>query len=112
MKRSELRSYSERPNNLKNIRIVPESPINEDFDFICSSGKGEKFRKVALAVASSRGPTCENRKIMRRNRGDIGGVVDFFSETIKNKNSYKILKSKKLYVNYDIEPKKKEKLLK
>ncbi len=107
LKRSELRSYSERPNNLKNIRIVPESPINKDFDFICSSGKGEKFRKVALAVASSRGPTCENRKIMRRNRGDIGGVVDFTTEKTIQKNSYKIMKSKRFYINYDIEPKKK-----
>ena len=107
LKELNKRSHSERPYQIGNIDF--ESPQTEkEFDFV-SSNNGERFRKVALALVSSRGPTCENRKIMRKNRGDIGGVVDFFSETIKNKNSYKILKSKKLYVNYDIEPKKKRK---
>ena len=110
LKELNRRSHSERPYQIGNIDY--ESPQTEkEFDFV-SSNNGEKFRKVALALVSSRGPTCENRKIMRKNRGDIGGVVDFFTETLKNKNSYKIFKSKRLYINYDIEPKKKEMLLK
>ena len=107
LKELNRRSHSERPYQIGNIDF--ESPQTEkEFDFVLSNN-GEKFRKVALALVSSRGPTCENRIIMRKNRGDIGGVVDFFSETLKNKNSYKILKSKRLYINYEIEPKKKKK---
>ena len=102
------RSCSERPSKLENVQIFSESPIiDKDFDLIYSSENGERFRKVALAVASSRGPTCEDRKIMRKNRGDIGGVVDFWTEKNLKKSMYKIVKMKRQYINYDIEPQKK-----
>ena len=36
----------------------------------------DKFRKVTMAMIHSLGPTCEDRKITRKMRNEIGGVVD------------------------------------
>ena len=43
-------------------------------------------------MISSKGPTCEDRPILRRMRLEKGGVVDLAQEEMK-KNKFKIKKS-------------------
>jgi hypothetical protein len=88
----------------KNISLKNENK-NDKTLILNNSGK---FKKVTLAMVSSKGRNCEDRKIMRRNRYDIGGVVDFSTEKTKKKSPYKIIKCKRFRINYDIDPKKKK----
>ena len=88
----------------KNISLKNENK-NDKTLILNNSGK---FKKVTLAMVSSKGRNCEDRKIMRRNRYDIGGVVDFSTEKTKKKSPYKIIKFKRFRINYDIDPKKKK----
>ena len=88
----------------KNISLKNENK-NDKTLILNNSGK---FKKVTLAMVSSKGRNCEDRKIMRRNRYDIGGVVDFSTEKTKKKSPYKIIKCKRFRINYDISPKKKK----
>ena len=58
----------------------------------------DKFRKVTMAMIHSLGPTCEDRKITRKMRNEIGGVVDLRRE-INPVNNYKIKKAKRFWIN-------------
>ena len=49
-----------------------------------------RFLYVSLAMISSKGPSCEDRPILRRMRMDKGGVVDLAQEERK-KNKFKIV---------------------
>ena len=68
----------------------------------------DKFRKVTMAMISSYGPTCEDRKITRKMRGELGGVVDLRQE-ISPVNNYKIKKVRRFGFNLkkEINPKTK-----
>ena len=68
----------------------------------------DKFKKVTMAMISSYGPTCEDRKITRKMRNEIGGVVDLRHE-INPINIYKIKKFKRygFNLNKEINPKTK-----
>jgi hypothetical protein len=69
----------------------------------------EKFRKVTLAMISSLGPTCEDRKITRKMRSEIGGVVDLRQE-LNPVNTYKIKKFQRYGYNLNIKVNPKTKL--
>ena len=58
----------------------------------------DKFRNVTMAMISSYGPTCEDRKVTRKMRNEIGGVVDLRQE-INPINNYKIKKVKRFGYN-------------
>ena len=68
----------------------------------------DKFKKVTMAMISSYGPTCEDRKITRKMRSEIGGVVDLRQE-LNPVNNYKIIKAKRLgfNLNKEVNPKTK-----
>ena len=56
--------------------------------------RGNKFLYVSLAMLSAKGPTAEDRTILRRMRIDKGGVVDLAQEKIQNKSKFKIKKAR------------------
>ena len=68
----------------------------------------DKFRRVTMAMISSLGPTCEDRKITRKMRSEIGGVVDL-RQDLSPLNTYKIKKfQRKGYnLNKEVNPKTK-----
>ena len=68
----------------------------------------ERFRKVTMAMISSLGPTCEDRKITRKMRSEVGGVVDLRQE-LNPINTYKIKKFQRYgnNLNKEINPKTK-----
>ena len=68
----------------------------------------DRFRKVTMAMISSHGPTCEDRKITRKIRNEIGGVVDLRHE-INPENKYEIKKVKRFgfNLNKEVNPKTK-----
>ena len=73
------------------------------------AGNGsERFRKVTMAMISSYGPTCEDRKITRKMRNEVGGVVDLRQE-LNPINTYKIKKAHKFgnNLNKEVNPKTK-----
>ena len=53
-----------------------------------------KFLYVSLAMISSKGPSCEDRPILRRMRMEKGGVVDLAQEERK-KNKFKIVNAQR-----------------
>ena len=57
-----------------------------------SRSPDHKFLYVSLAMISSKGPSCEDRPILRRMRMEKGGVVDLAQEDRK-KNKFKIRKA-------------------
>ena len=65
--------------NIKNQRIRNRSPQN-------------KFLYLSLAMLASKGPSAEDRIILRKMRFDKGGVVDLAQETLQKKNQFKIKK--------------------
>ena len=70
-----------------------------------------KFLYVSLAMISSKGPSCEDRPILRRMRLDKGGVVDLAQEERK-KTKFKIKntqRKKGFKRNYFMNPKYREK---
>ena len=66
----------------------------------------DRFRKVTMAMISSLGPSCEDRKITRKMRNEIGGVVDLRYE-LNPVNNYKIKKVKRFgfNLNKEVNPK-------
>ena len=60
-----------------------------------------KFLYVSLAMISSKGPSCEDRPILRKMRLDKGGVVDLAQEERK-KAKYKIKKIMKNKTNKNL----------
>ena len=68
----------------------------------------ERFRKVTMAMISSLGPTCEDRKITRKMRSEVGGVVDLRQE-LNPVNTYKIKKFQRsiFNINKEVNPKTK-----
>ena len=110
--------YDKRKNkNLSNIMINTQIDTSKsdkrDFespDRGHGAGVGsEKFRKVTLAMISSLGPTCEDRKITRKMRSEIGGVVDLRQE-LNPVNTYKIKKFQRYGYNLNIKVNPKTKL--
>ena len=69
----------------------------------------ERFRKVTMAMISSLGPTCEDRKITRKMRSEVGGVVDLRQE-LNPVNTYKIKKFQRFGYNLNKEVNPKTKL--
>ena len=57
-----------------------------------SRSPDHKFLYVSLAMISSKGPSCEDRPILRRMRMEKGGVVDLAQED-RRKNRFKIRKA-------------------
>ena len=84
--------------NVKNQRIRNRSPQN-------------KFLYLSLAMIASKGPSAEDRIILRKMRFDKGGVVDLAQETLQKKNQFKIKKLTKSRgrINTSINPKYREK---
>ena len=73
------------------------------------TGNGsKKFMKVTMAMISSLGPTCEDRKITRKMRNEVGGVVDLRQE-LNPINSYTIRKVQRFgrNLNKEVDPKTK-----
>ena len=68
----------------------------------------KKFMKVTMAMISSLGPTCEDRKITRKMRNEVGGVVDLRQE-LNPINSYTIRKAQRFgsNLNKEVNPKTK-----
>ena len=68
----------------------------------------KKFMKVTMAMISSLGPTCEDRKITRKMRNEVGGVVDLRQE-LNPINSYTIRKVQRFgnNLNKEVNPKTK-----
>ena len=69
----------------------------------------DRFRRVTMAMISSLGPTCEDRKITRKMRSEIGGVVDLRQE-LNPVNKYKIKKFQRFGYNLNKEVNPKTKL--
>ena len=69
----------------------------------------ERFRKVTMAMISSLGPTCEDRKITRKMRSEVGGVVDL-RQDLNPVNTYKIKKFQRFGYNLNKEVNPKTKL--
>ena len=84
--------------NVKNQRKRNRSPQN-------------KFLYLSLAMIASKGPSAEDRIILRKMRFDKGGVVDLAQETLQKKNQFKIKKLSKTRgrINTSINPKYREK---
>ena len=100
--------------NLSNsvIRAQIDTSKSDKRDFQSPDRGGglgsERFRKVTMAMISSLGPTCEDRKITRKMRGEVGGVVDLRQE-LNPINTYKIKKFQRYgnNLNKEINPKTK-----
>ena len=69
----------------------------------------DRFKKVTMAMISSLGPSCEDRKITRKMRNEIGGVVDLRYE-LNPVNNYKIKKVKRFGINLNKEVNPKAKI--
>ena len=73
-----------------------------------------RFLYVSLAMISSKGPSCEDRPILRRMRMEKGGVVDLAQED-RNKNKFKIKNAQRkvgIKRNYFLNPKYRDKAAK
>ena len=106
-------------NNIKNhnlsisiIKTQIDTSKSDKRDFQ-SPDRGEglgsnRFRKVTMAMISSLGPTCEDRKITRKMRSEVGGVVDLGQE-LNPINNYKIRKFHRIGYNLNkyVDPKTK-----
>ena len=95
VKKREITYEMEDPNIYDNNKKM-QSP---DREFGAGS---DRFRKVTMAMISSLGPTCEDRKITRKMRNEIGGVVDLRYE-LNPVNNYKIKKVKRFGTNLNKE---------
>ena len=107
-------NYKKKAHNLSGLEIQTQidnskSDIKDfqspDREFGVGS---DKFRKVTMAMISSYGPTCEDRKITRKMRSELGGVVDLRQE-INPVNNYKIKNVRRFGFNLkkEINPKTK-----
>ena len=75
-----------------NINTTPDNTI--DFQSPETNNRKSRFRNVTMAMINSRGPNCEDRKITRKMRNEIGGVVDLTQEVMP-RTYYKITKVNK-----------------
>ena len=84
--------------NIKNQKKRSRSPQN-------------KFLYLSLAMLASKGPSAEDRIILRKMRFDKGGVVDLAQELIRKKNPFKIKRITKSRgrISNTINPKYREK---
>ena len=84
--------------NIKNKKVPNRSPQN-------------KFLYLSLAMLASKGPSTEDRIILRKMRFDKGGVVDLAQEINHKKNPFKIKKLTKTKGKFSntINPKYREK---
>ena len=96
--------YNKKIQNLSGLEIKAQIDTSKsdkkDFqspDKTYGSG-ADRFRRVTMAMISSLGPTCEDRKITRKIRNEIGGVVDLRHE-LNPVNNYKIKKVKRFGIN-------------
>ena len=96
--------YNKKIQNLSGLEIKAQIDTSKsdkkDFqspDKTYGSNK-DKFRRVTTCMIHSLGPTCEDRKITRKMRNEIGGVVDLRHE-LNPVNNYKIKKVKRFWIN-------------
>ena len=90
------RDNSYNPNTKKqfNRHTLAKSPEDRGSRRAFSRSPDHKFLYVSLAMISSKGPSCEDRPILRRMRLEKGGVVDLAQEDRK-KNKFKIKKAER-----------------
>ena len=90
------RENSYNPNTRKqfNRHTLARSPEERATKKAFSRSPDHKFLYVSLAMISSKGPSCEDRPILRRMRLEKGGVVDLAQEERK-KNKFKIKKAQR-----------------
>ena len=90
------RDNSYNPNTKKqfNRHTLARSPEERTTKKAFSRSPDHKFLYVSLAMISSKGPSCEDRPILRRMRLEKGGVVDLAQEDRK-KNRFKIKKAER-----------------
>ena len=90
------RDNSYNPNSRKqfNRHTLARSPEDRGTRRAFSRSPDHKFLYVSLAMISSKGPSCEDRPILRRMRLEKGGVVDLAQEDRK-KNKFKIKKAER-----------------
>ena len=90
------RDNSYNPNTRKqfNRHTLARSPEERASRRAFSRSPDHKFLYVSLAMISSKGPSCEDRPILRRMRLEKGGVVDLAQEERK-KNKFKIKKAER-----------------
>ena len=90
------RDNSYNPNTRKpfNRHTLARSPEDRRTKRAFSRSPDHKFLYVSLAMISSKGPSCEDRPILRRMRLEKGGVVDLAQEDRK-KNKFKIKKAQR-----------------
>ena len=110
------RSYNGKIRKPFDQRTFVRSPgdINNNIRRAFSRSPEHKFLYVSLAMISSKGPSCEDRPILRRMRLDKGGVVDLAQEDRK-KNKFKIKntqRKKGFKRNHFMNPKYREKAAK
>ena len=88
------RSYDGNTIKTFNRHTLARSPEEGRGRRAFSLSPDHKFLYVSLAMISSKGPTCEDRPILRRMRLEKGGVVDLAQEEMK-KNKFKIKKAQR-----------------
>ena len=90
------RDNSYNPNSRKhfNRHILARSSIDRGTRRATSRSPGHKFLNISLAMISSKGPSCEDRPILRRMRLEKGGVVDL-AQGDRKKNKFKIKKAER-----------------
>ena len=87
-------SYNPNTRRQFNRHTLARSPEARGTRRAFSRSPDHKFLYVSLAMISSKGPSCEDRPILRRMRLEKGGVVDLAQEDRK-KNKFKIKKAKR-----------------
>jgi len=83
------RSYNGKIRKPFDRHTLARSPGDNMTRKALSRSPEHKFLYVSLAMISSKGPSCEDRPILRRMRMEKGGVVDLAQEDRK-KNKFKI----------------------
>ena len=92
------RSYNGRNRKQFDRHTLERSPLGNRTDNrirrAISRSPEHRFLYVSLAMISSKGPSCEDRPILRRMRMEKGGVVDLAQEERK-RNKFKIKKTQR-----------------
>ena len=105
------RSYNGKIRKPFDRHTLARSPGDNMTRKAISRSPEHKFLYVSLAMISSKGPSCEDRPILRRMRMEKGGVVDLAQEDRK-KNKFKIKNAKRkigMKRNYFMNPKYRDK---
>jgi len=108
------RSYDGNTRQAFNRQTMARSPEDRRSRRAFSRSPDHKFLYVSLAMISSKGPSREDKPILRRMRLEKGGVVDLAQEDLK-KNKFKIKKAQRkqgVKRNYFTNPKYREKAAK